>query len=226
MGSTSEGNFHSGGCCNMTASEKSLSMSPCNQCLISGLPGSQSSLESTQVSADPLLLKMRLESSTTVSCSGTSGNSNNVIHISSSGSELDVDFGKKQLARTNLGLEDSQDPFAFDEDDFEPSQWDLLSGRVEKSLAQDSWGTVNENKDFHHSVLVFSQQESSNTENRHSQGASCSSAGVEEKSNLLADCLLTAVKVLVKKVNSYSCITFVIYFCLRYGGYRSHNIYF
>ncbi|KAK6124404.1 hypothetical protein DH2020_041824 [Rehmannia glutinosa] len=164
MGDSSIGSSHSGWCCNMelTASQRSLSMSQCNQSLISGQPGFiKPSLEFTQVSADPLLLKTRVESSTSVSCSGSSGNSNSIIHISSNDSESEVDFGKKQLICANTGVEDSQDPFAFDEDDLEPSKWDLLSGRV----------------------------------------ASCSSPGDEEKSNLLADCLLTAVKVLMNLAN-------------------------
>lgn len=188
MGGTSDANNHSGGC---------------NQCPISGQPGSQYSLESIQMCADPLMLKMRVESSTAVSCSGTSGSLNSVIDISSNGSELDVDFGMKQPTRTNVGVEDSQDPFAFDEDDCEPSKWDLLSGTTEKSPVKVNSGTMRENKDINQSVLVFSQQESSKMEIRHSQDASCSSAGDEEKSNLLDDCLLTAVKVLVEKVKSF-----------------------
>ncbi|KAI3456310.1 hypothetical protein Pfo_012973 [Paulownia fortunei] len=210
IGGTSNRSSHSGGCCNMewTASQKSSSMSQCNQCRISGQSGSfMSGLESTQVSADPLLLKMRVESSTAVSCSaavscsGTSGNTNSVMHISSNDSESEVDFGKKQLISANIGAEDSQDPFAFDEEDFEPSKWDLLSGRVDKSLSQDNWATVSENKDGNHSVMVVSQQESSNVEICHLREASCSSAGEEEKFNLLADCLLTAVKVLMNLAN-------------------------
>lgn len=173
---------------NMTESKKSSSMS-------------QYSLESTQMCVDPLMLKMRVESSTAVSCSGTSGNLNSVIDISSNDSELDVDFGKKQLQHTSLGVEDSQDPFAFDEDDCEPSKWDLFSGTTEKSPAKVNTLTMSENKDVNKSVLVFSQQESSKMEIHHSQDASCSSAGDEEKSNLLDDCLLTAVKVLMNLAN-------------------------
>ncbi|KAK6149873.1 hypothetical protein DH2020_017398 [Rehmannia glutinosa] len=204
MGDSSIGSSHSGWCCNMelTASQRSLSMSQCNQSLISGQPGFiKPSLEFTQVSADPLLLKTRVESSTSVSCSGSSGNSNSIIHISSNDSESEVDFGKKQLICANTGVEDSQDPFAFDEDDLEPSKWDLVSGRVVKSLSQDNYANVGETKYGNHARLVFSQQESSNMETRYLQVASCSSPGDEEKSNLLADCLLTAVKVLMNLAN-------------------------
>ncbi|CAL2251669.1 unnamed protein product [Prunus armeniaca] len=31
---------------------------------------------------------------------------------------------------------ESQDPFAFDEDDFEPSKWDVLSGNKNISLSR------------------------------------------------------------------------------------------
>ncbi|XP_057764574.1 wings apart-like protein 2 isoform X2 [Salvia miltiorrhiza] len=203
MGGTSEEDIHSGGFCNMAVSQKSSSASPCNQCLIPLQPGSRSSQESSQASVDPLLLKMRVESSSAVSCSGSYVNSNGVVQISGNGSELDVGFTKKLLAHSNLGVEDGQDPFAFDEGDVEPSKWELLSGtgRVQRSLAQDNGGIIRENEDFHHSALIFSQQESSNMEIRHSEDASCSSAGDEEISDLLADCLLTAVKVLMNLAN-------------------------
>lgn len=201
MGGTSEEDIHSGGGCNMAISQKSSSASPCNQCLIPSRwqPELRSSQESSQVPVDPLLLKMRVESSSAVSCSGTSDSSNSVGHISSNGLELDVGFRKKLLTHTTLGVEGNQDPFAFDEDNFEPSKWELLSGTgcMQGSLAQDNLGIIRENEGFHHSTLVFSQQESS--EIHHSEDASCSSANDKEMSNLLADCLLTAVKVLVKK---------------------------
>ncbi|KAG8385603.1 hypothetical protein BUALT_Bualt03G0062300 [Buddleja alternifolia] len=186
-GDISNRKSNSGGCCSMecTASQNSLSMSQCNQ--------------SPHVSANPLLLKMRMESS--VSCSGTSRNSNSVLFISSNDSELEVDIRKKQPICTNFGaIEDSQDPFAFDDEDFEPSKWDLLSGTVKKSIPQDR-ATVSKYEDGNHPLLVLSQQESSNIDSRNSQEASCSSAGDEEKSNLLADCLLTAVKVLMNLAN-------------------------
>lgn len=203
MGGASEEDIHSGGCCNMAVSQKSSSASPCNQCLIPWQPGSRCSQESSQASVDPLLLKMRVESSSAVSCSGSYGNSNSVVHISGNSSELDS-FTKKLLAHSNHGVEDSQDPFAFDEGDVEPSKWELLSGtgKTRRSLAQDNWGTLRKNEDTHHSAMMFSQQESSNMETQHSEDASCSSSGDEEISDLLADCLLTAVKVLVKKYGS------------------------
>ncbi|KAK6154710.1 hypothetical protein DH2020_008958 [Rehmannia glutinosa] len=150
----------------------------------------KSSVEPTELFADPLLLKLRVESSQAGLCSGTSRNSDSVAHISSNNSETEFGIGK-----------DSQDPFAFHDDEFEPSKWDLLSGSANKSSSQDSRATVSGYRNGSHSVPVLSQQESNNMEYRHSQEASCSSAVDEDTSNLLADCLLTAVKVLMNLTN-------------------------
>ncbi|KAI3466652.1 hypothetical protein Pfo_023315 [Paulownia fortunei] len=202
MGCISYGSSHLGGRCSMEwTSQKSFNQ--CDQFLISGQPGSfKSSLEPTHVSADPLFLKLRVESSQAGLCSGTSWNSNSVAHISSDDLETEFDFGKRQLMCTNIEItEDNRDPFAFHEDDFEPSKWDLLSGSGKKSLSQDGRASVSGYKDGNHSVAVSSQQESNNIEYRHSQETSCSSAVDEDKSNLLADCLLTAVKVLMNLTN-------------------------
>ncbi|PIN07643.1 hypothetical protein CDL12_19788 [Handroanthus impetiginosus] len=167
------------------SSQKSFNQ--CDQCLISGQPGS--------LSADSQLLKLRVESSQAGSCSGTSWNINNY------GSEMEFGVGKRQLTSTKVGsTEDTGDPFAFDDDDFEPSKWDLLSGSVKKPLSQDSRATVSGYKDASHSIPVSSQQESNNTY-RHSQETSCSSAVGEDVSSLLADCLLTAVKALMNLTN-------------------------
>lgn len=184
------------GFCNMGLdSQKSLNDS--DEWLISGQPGSSgSSLDPTRVSADPLFLKLRVESSQAGLCSGTSRNLKNVVHIRSDDSETEFGIEKRQHIPINTGITaDSSDPFAFQEDDFEPSKWDLLSGSGKKSLSQDSKGTVSGYENGNHALLIASQQESSNKESCHSQATSCSSAVDEDKSNLLADCLLTAVKV-------------------------------
>lgn len=136
---------------------------------------------------------MRVDSSTSSSSSGAPVKGND--------SKLKFSLGKKcKVAEdTNFKLlEDSLDPFAFQEDEFEPSKWDLLSGvgSVGKiSEAQNRKAAYKEKEIGCQSQLILSQQESRNGENPYS-GASCSSALVEEKSNLLAECLLTAVKVL------------------------------
>ncbi|KAG8365477.1 hypothetical protein BUALT_Bualt18G0108800 [Buddleja alternifolia] len=175
----------SGGCSSMEwTSQGSFNASQCNQSF-------KSSLELPQVSVDPLLLKLRVESSATGSCSGTSCNS-----------EMEFGIGKRRLIGTNSGTTgDSQDPFAFHEDEGAPSKWDLLSGGVKKPFSQDSRVTVGGYKDLNDSLPVSSQQESNNLEYRHSQETSCSTAVDEDKSELLADCLLTAVKVLMNLTN-------------------------
>ncbi|GFP97390.1 hypothetical protein PHJA_001883100 [Phtheirospermum japonicum] len=127
----------------------------------------------TEGSADALLLKLRAESSQSGLCSGTSRNSKN-----------------------------SEDPFAFGDDGFEPSKWDFLSGSSNKSLSQDSRAAGSQYRYENQSVPLSSQQESNDVEYRHTQGAaSCSSAVDGDKLNLLADCLLTAVKVLMNLTN-------------------------
>ncbi|OMO65133.1 Wings apart-like protein [Corchorus olitorius] len=116
--------------------------------------------------------------------------------------------GKWQL------LEDSQDPYAFDEDDFVPSKWDLLSGKqkTSRSKKRGKVGLSNgEIQDDHQYQFTMSQQESSNgnifqtefinEEYHHSSATSGSQSAEEEYSNLLSDCLLTAVKVLMNLTN-------------------------
>ncbi|XP_073143276.1 wings apart-like protein 2 [Henckelia pumila] len=203
LSDTSNGSSQSGCGMELTVSQKSFNASQPNQFLISGQPESfKSCLEPSQVSSDPLMLKMRVESSKAGSCSGSCGNSNTVPSVRCFDSEIEFGSGKTQLKGTNIGaMDDSQDPFAFDDDDFEPSKWDLLSGRLIKPHSQESRPTMRPFKDGSRSLLVLSQQESSNTENRHNQEASCSSMVYEEQSILLADCLLTAVKVLMNLTN-------------------------
>ncbi|KAG6392228.1 hypothetical protein SASPL_146441 [Salvia splendens] len=178
MGGTSEEDIHSGACCNMAVSQKSSSASPtCNICLVPWQSGSRTSQESSQASVDPLLLKMRVESSSAVSCSGSYGNSDRLLEQSN-----------------------NQDPFAFDGGD-EATNWELLSGtgRMRKSLAQDNRGSSRENEEIHPSGLMCSQQESSNMEIYNPEDASCSFASEEEEDML--DLLDTAVKVLVNLSN-------------------------
>ncbi|KAL8045869.1 hypothetical protein ABFS82_08G144000 [Erythranthe guttata] len=161
------------------------------------------SMESSQLSADPLFLKQRVESSQAGLCSGTSWNSNNATHIISS-DDSDTEFGgaKRQLMCANTGVMEygGGDPFAFDEDDFEPSKWELLSVNGKKPLSQDSRGYNKYDKNPSPTPPVSSQQESNNDCFR-SQEASCSLSVDEDKSNLLSDCLLTAVKVLMNLTN-------------------------
>ncbi|CAL9015429.1 unnamed protein product [Prunus brigantina] len=95
--------------------------------------------------------------------------------------------------------QESQDPFAFDEDDFKPSKWDLLSGKKKISLSQQNEAAYRELDNT--LQLIMSQEASSNGENRQAHETSYSGAVGREGSGLLADCLLTAVKVLMNLAN-------------------------
>uniref|UniRef100_A0A5B6ZS55 Wings apart-like protein C-terminal domain-containing protein n=2 Tax=Davidia involucrata TaxID=16924 RepID=A0A5B6ZS55_DAVIN len=195
-------------CCNTewTSSQKSFIVSHDSQLLSAGRSGfSKSSSEpATTSAADTCLLKMRVNSSASGSCSGTSRSSNREMPVSNNGSRMNLGLGKRPKVTEDTKfelLEDSQDPFAFDEDDFEPSKWDLLSGRQKESRTQKSIATYREREDGCQFQLMLSQQESSNRENHCSHEVTCSSAVDEEKSNVLAECLLTAVKVLMNLTN-------------------------
>ncbi|KAI8009174.1 hypothetical protein LOK49_LG07G01033 [Camellia lanceoleosa] len=140
---------------------------------------------------------MRVNSSTFGSCSGTSRSSHSGSPINSNGSTMEFGLGKRCKVAEDPSfelLEDSQDPFAFQDDEFEPSKWDLLSRRKKASKSRSNRTMLRKHEDRCQPQLMLSQEESSNLENHHSD-VSCSSTLDEEKSNLLADCLLIAVKV-------------------------------
>lgn len=99
-------------------------------------------------------------------------------------------------------LEESQDPFAFDDVD-EPTKWDKLFR--EKKAPQTRKRRIKYREESAlQSQLMSSQEESSNVENHHSCEISNSTSTSEEYSNLVADCLLTAVKVLMNLTNDNS----------------------
>ncbi|KAG9440999.1 hypothetical protein H6P81_016853 [Aristolochia fimbriata] len=103
-----------------------------------------------------------------------------------------------------VNLEDSQDPFAFDENDMEPSKWDLLSLKTNSSRTKKSkrlGPTLNHASELR---LRNEKQESSADRNISSFENSTTSATKAEYSSLLVDCLLTAVKVLVNLTNDNS----------------------
>lgn len=143
-------------------------------------------------------LKMRVSSSTSGSCSGTSRASHCGTLLTSNGSSKNFGLDKRPNFNENAKLElleDSLDPFAFDEDEFEPSKWDLLSGKQRKSKTRKSAVRRREFEDGYPSQLFMSQEESSNGENSRSHELSPPTAVDEAGSSLLADCLLTTVKV-------------------------------
>ncbi|KAH6763968.1 hypothetical protein C2S51_015217 [Perilla frutescens var. frutescens] len=199
LGSVSYGSSLSGGHCSMERTSYE-SLNQCDPCLISGQPrSSHSSVEATQVS----LQKWRFDSSQAGLCSGTSCSSNNTTHVNRDDSGVEFGTRNGKLMFTNSGItEDSSDPFGFDEDDFEASKWKSLSGTrsINKYLSLDGSAAVSGYTDTSNFVPL-SQQESNNVEYDHSQETSCSSAVDEDMSNLLADCLLTAIKVLMNLSN-------------------------
>lgn len=184
------------------------------------LGSSKSTLEgTTTATTDSCWSKTRVDSSTSGSCCGSSahtnvGTENNMENVNDFNKLRNVSNENKALLEA---VDDTQDPFAFDDEDFEPSKWDLLSGK--QKVSQPTTKIVKEKA--HHrqedktpSPPVISQQESSNkvgeemsNPNKSSSceaSPSCSSAVGEEMSNLLSDCLLTAVKVLMNLTNDNS----------------------
>ncbi|KAL5150523.1 Wings apart-like [Glycine soja] len=143
---------------------------------------------------DSYSLKMRVNSSTSGSCSGASKSSYCKTSRIQNSSGKNVRFMEDTPV---VILDDSQDPFAFDEDDFAPSKWDLLSGKPKKSHSKKH---VVANREFENecqSHTNVSQQELSNGD----INCSSSDVGDEKDSSLLADCLLAAVKVLMNLTN-------------------------
>jgi hypothetical protein len=183
-----------------TSSQKSFNISRNSQLLpTTRFDYTISSSETTSTSLnDTCSLKMRVTSSTSGLCSGTSRFPNSGKFVTDNGSRKQFGRGKRPNYTEDVKLElleNGLDPFAFDEDDFEPSKWDLLSGKQKPSETRKSRVQYRELEDGCQSQLLMSQQESSNGENNHSHEISCPGAFDEEGFSLLADCLLNAVKV-------------------------------
>ncbi|XP_027347683.1 uncharacterized protein LOC113859066 isoform X2 [Abrus precatorius] len=142
---------------------------------------------------DAFSLKMRVSSSTSGSC-GASKSAYCKTSMIQNSSRKNVRFMEGTPLVT---LDDSQDPFAFDEDDIAPSKWDLLSGKQKKSCAKKHEVEIREFENECQSQTNVSQQELSNGDINFSS----SDVGNEEDSSLLTDCLLTAVKVLMNLTN-------------------------
>lgn len=136
--------------------------------------------------SDTYSLEMRVSSSTYGSCSGASRSSDCKTSTTYNCSRKNVHF-----TETSEVLEDCQDPFAFDEDDFQPSKWDLMSGKQKRSRSKKHEPSKIDFEDSCQTQTSAGQPESNKGD------VSCSSSviGDEEVSSLLADCLLTAVKV-------------------------------
>lgn len=206
-----------------TSSQKSCSVSQNSRCVASTRLGGLSSSETTtSYPGDTPLLKARASSFMHSSSSGMLRGSNGETRESKT-SWLKLGIGKKMSevhedSKLDL-LEESQDPFAFHDDEFEPSQWDLLSGSQKVPQSRKKRSAVEENVNVHQSQLILVKEESINMESEASPPtslqASSSSSVNSEKSSLLSDCLLTAVKVssLTSDVEATTTLNFNL-FCL------------
>ena len=137
--------------------------------------------------------------------------------LSVSSSETTTPSNHRKDARSEP-LDGSQDPYAFDEDAFQPSKWDLLSGKQKISQTRNSRVNSREVENGYQYKLSCQEessngenclQKSSNTEHYHSQKSSHCSVPDEELPSLLADCLLTAIKVFLWTILR-------IFFCVPY----------
>ncbi|MCL7030553.1 hypothetical protein MKW94_020234 [Papaver nudicaule] len=133
----------------------------------------------------------------------TASCSNDGVGIKINGLKMSVGLSKRPSVTENtecIKLDDSQDPFAFDEEEFKPSKWDRLS-KNKVTRPQKSRKSVREFDDLCEPMLITSQSETSREENWHSCEITEAPAVEEGNANLLSDCLLTAVKVLMNLTN-------------------------
>ncbi|XXG45220.1 hypothetical protein AAC387_Pa02g0356 [Persea americana] len=173
-----------------------------HQRLSTSQPGlSMSGCMSTMASVSDVF-SMSSNSAPTIAYDETSRYSYGGISMSANGSKVDsIGLGKRSHVSDDSmheRLEDSQDPFAFDEDDMEPSKWDLLSKKNSVSQTHQSMETERKWEDGCERMLVTSNCDTSEENHR-----SCENSPflVEEQSDLLDDCLVTAVKVLMNLTN-------------------------
>ncbi|XP_010245302.1 PREDICTED: uncharacterized protein LOC104588878 [Nelumbo nucifera] len=199
-------------CCSMdnSSSLKSFRLPQKHQLL----PPSQSELsisnsETTTASpADVCSIKKFDSSSASGSYDKISRALNGGFSVNSNRSKMNIGLSKRATNTTedmNYGSnKDCQDPFAFDEDELKPSKWELLSMRKKASRVPKSKMAVREIEDGCEPLIVSSQHGSNNGENHHDCDISFSSSVREKNSNLLEDCLLSAVKVLMNLTNDNS----------------------
>ncbi|KAL3011061.1 hypothetical protein AAZX31_07G179100 [Glycine max] len=178
------------------SSVKSSNASQINRILTCNRLESSLSISETPSTSttDTYSLKTRVSSSMSGSCSGASKSSYCKTSTIQNSSGKNVRFMEGTPV---VILDDSQDPFAFDEDDFAPSKWDLLSGKQKKSHSKKHLVANREFENECQSHTNVSQRELSNGD----INCSSSDVGDEKDSSLLADCLLTAVKVLMNLTN-------------------------
>lgn len=101
-----------------------------------------------------------------------------------------------------LSLSEDQDPFAFDEGDFEPSKWEVLSQKEKTSPARKGVVKFRDLENGCKPKMKMREKELISGESHHFNETSClTSFNEEEGFNLVADCLLTSIKVLMNLTN-------------------------
>lgn len=152
------------------------------------------------------------------SCSLTSKGSN--VGVPANGHNLKTKLALAKGTFDNddmfIDLEDSQDPFAFDEDDLAPSKWEATRGRHRGQRKQKRRPAFRDAEDDCFSLSMLSQEDcpsqpmlsqedfgigEQNDDHHISSDTSCTTAIDEENSGLVSDCLLTAIKVLMNLTN-------------------------
>lgn len=191
-----------------TSSQKSFSLSQNSRWLSVGSGNSgfskSGSETSTTSAADTCFLKTRAKSSSSGSCSEMPTSSSSAKPSTSYGLRINLGLGKRCKVAEDPKFEllgNSEDPFAFDEDECEPSKWDIMHGAPAAYRPKNDGALHSDIENRCQSLMLLSQQESSNQDNNHHSDASCPSALDEDTSTLLADCLLAAVKVLMNLTN-------------------------
>ncbi|KAH9623636.1 hypothetical protein KSS87_010069 [Heliosperma pusillum] len=130
---------------------------------------SRSLLQCSGSTARSWLGKSLIELSSSVgsgSCSLTSSSYNSGLHTNGNGSNTIVDLSKEPYDIDNIDdmvidLDDSQDPFAFDEDDCAPSKWDNLPGGKKGRRKQKRRPLLSDVDGISLSHLVLSQEDCS-----------------------------------------------------------------
>ncbi|KAL8152161.1 hypothetical protein V2J09_009921 [Rumex salicifolius] len=176
---------------------------------------SQSESQETAYVEDNCMIKMRIGSSMSSSSSMNSNRTGCGAMINGAHMKMKSSLGKRPCDNRDpfafdedavfINLEDSQeDPFAFDEDEVKPSKWDILSQRngVARPKRSRLGGVACQDfEDGCSSRIIPKPEEVKQIENQCSSQTSCSSVVGEEASDILADCLLTSVKVLMNLTN-------------------------
>ncbi|XP_074307658.1 wings apart-like protein 2 [Silene latifolia] len=218
------------------SSQTSLSTSQSSQ--RSFTSESRSLPQSSGPTARSWLGKSLIEISSSVgsgSCSLTSSSYNSGLHTNGNGSNAIIDLSKGPYDNDNIDdmvidLDDSQDPFAFDEDDYAPSKWDNLPGGKKGRRKQKRRPLLSDVDDMTLSHLILSQADCSsqqissqenyqtlhpmpNEDGLHNDQQNGSSHLLSDNScttidkencNLMADCLMTVIKVLMNLTNDNS----------------------